>query len=156
VPDEDGTEGEADTPGDWRALEERYNAEPEPEEFDPQELGPDIPEPPDLTEVDASSEVQYRFWALVMIFNVALLTTSIGVMFIGFRGAWELGGQLTLAGLALFCFGYYRYRQSRAALAERDDSPDDASEDGTAGNQSVEDDASGDEAENVVGTDRNG
>lgn len=146
MPDDDGSDdGEESSPGGWRALEERYNAEPE--EFDPQELGPDIPEAPDLTEVEASSEVQYRFWALVMVFNVALLATSIGVMFIGFQGEWTLGGQLTIAGLVLFAFGYYRYRQTKAALAEKDEDGDDisANEDGDhASDGESRDGASGD------------
>ena len=137
MPDEDGTEGGDDAPSDWQALEERYNAEPE--EFDPEELGPDIPEAPDLTEVDASSEVRYRFWALVMVFNVALLAASVGVMLVGFQGEWEVGGQLTLAGLALFAFGYYRYRQTKAVLAENSDD-DEKSED----NQRSEDDQKSD------------
>lgn len=128
MPDDDESEdGEESSPGGWRALEKRYNAEPE--EFDPQELGPDIPEAPDLTEVEASSEVRQRFWALVAVFNVALLATSIGVMFIGFQGEWTLGGQLTLAGLVLLAFGYYRYRQTKAALAEKDGDDVSAKED---------------------------
>ena len=143
MPDDDAEGGESESPGDWRAFEERYNAEPEPDEFDPQELGPDIPEAPDMTEVEASSEVQYRFWTLVMVFNIALLVTSLGVMFVAFQGALELGGQLTLAGLLLFAFGYYRYRQTRAALAERDeDDTSSASEDEDGeDNEDNEDDA---------------
>lgn len=144
--DDDGEAREEDTPGDWRALEERYSAEPELEEFDPMELGPDIPEAPDMTEVDASPEVQYRFWALAMVFNVALLVTSLGVMFLIFQGAWELGGQLTLAGLLLFGFGYYRYRRTKAELAERDDETVDA----------TATDGSGDRAEDGETADRNG
>lgn len=148
MPDDDRTEGgDGDTLGDWQALEERYNAEPEPEEFDPQELGPDIPEAPDLSEVEASSEVRYRFWALVMVFNVALLATSIGVMFIGFQGEWALGGQLTLAGLALFAFGYYRYRQTKAVLAEHDEDGEESGGDPSGG---------GSENRDGGGPDRNG
>ncbi|WP_159900019.1 DUF7322 domain-containing protein [Salinirussus salinus] len=120
MPDDEGTDGEEEgSPGDWQAVEQRYDAEPDPEEFEPGNLGPEIPEAPDLTEVEASSEVRYRFWALVMVFNVALLAASVGVMFVAFQGEWELGGQLTLAGLALFGFGYYRYRQTKAVLAEK-------------------------------------
>ncbi len=119
MPDDDGTDGEEGSPGGWKAAEQRYDAEPDPEEFEPGNLGPEIPEAPDLTEVEASSEVRYRFWALVMVFNVALLAASVGVMFVAFQGEWELGGQLTLAGLALFGFGYYRYRQTKAVLAEK-------------------------------------
>ncbi len=139
--DDDGAEaGEEDTPGDWRALEERYKPDSEPEEFDPMELGPDIPEAPDMTEVDASSEVQYRFWALVMVFNVALLVTSLGVLFVAFQGALELGGQLTIAGLLLFAFGYYRYRQTKAALAESgDESPADGDGAGGSGGETGDD-----------------
>jgi len=61
-------------------------------------------------------------WYAVALMTVpvsALLAASVGVMFVAFQGEWELGGQLTLAGLALFGFGYYRYRQTKAVLAEK-------------------------------------
>ena len=139
MPDDEGTDGEEDgSLSDWQAVEQRYDAEPDPEEFEPGNLGPEIPEAPDLTEVEASSEVRYRFWALVMVFNVALLAASVGVMFVAFQGEWELGGQLTLAGLVLFGFGYYRYRQTKAALAEK---PEEAGSEDDASSGVGEDDA---------------
>jgi hypothetical protein len=120
VPDEDEEAGEG-SPSNWRWLEQRYSTEPE--EFDPDELGPDVPEAPkprDMSEVDVDPDLANRFWALVAVFNLALLAVSVGVMFIGFRGNWELGGQLTVAGLLLFALGYYRYRKTKAALAAED------------------------------------
>jgi hypothetical protein len=121
VPEDDEEGGPEGSPGDWRWLEQRYSTEPE--EVDPDEVGPDIPEAPkapDMTEVDVDPGLQNRFWALVAVFNLALLAVSLGVMFVGFRGNWELGGQLTVGGLLLFGFGYYRYRKTKAALADGD------------------------------------
>lgn len=122
MPEEDEEGGTEGSPGDWRWLEQRYSTEPE--EVDPDEIGPEVPEAPeapDMTEVDVDPGLQNRFWALVGVFNLALLAVSLGVMFVGFRGNWELGGQLTVGGLLLFGFGYYRYRKTKAALAEGGD-----------------------------------
>ena len=132
MPEEDeeggksGKGGPEGSPGDWRWLEQRYSTEPE--EVDPDGIGPDVPEapePPDMTEVDVDPGLQNRFWALVAVFNLALLAVSLGVMFVGFRGNWELGAQLTVAGVLLFGFGYYRYRKTKAALADGDGDGDD-------------------------------
>ena len=81
----------------------------EPEEFDPDSLGPD---PPDIAAnaENADPETARLFWALVMVFNLALLGLSVGAMFIIFLGDWTVGGQLMLGGGILFTYGYYRYR----------------------------------------------
>ena len=84
----------------------------EPEEFDPDSLGPDIPEAPDPTGQpgDVDSEVQGLFWGLVFVANVALIAASLGVMFAVFRDQWFLGSQLVLAGTILGGYVYYRVR----------------------------------------------
>ncbi|QSG12744.1 putative membrane protein [Halapricum desulfuricans] len=94
----------------------------EPEEFDPESLGPDridpaslgpetpsAPDPPDGSEVDR--EIHGLFWWLAALANVALLAASLGVMFVVFRGWWALGTQLTLSGLVVGGYVYYRVRQ---------------------------------------------
>lgn len=88
----------------------------EPEEFDPDSLGPDIPtapEPPSGGNGDAA--VQSLFWLLVAVANIALLATSLGVMFIVFQGWWTLGVQFTLAGLILGGYVYYRVERFQSA-----------------------------------------
>lgn len=99
------------------------NAEPdpepsglEPEEFDPDSLGPSTPSVPDLSAnaANADPETARVFWVLVLVFNVALLGVSLGAMFVVFQREWELGTQLFLAGSILFAYGYYRYRRFRS------------------------------------------
>lgn len=109
-------EDQEESPGGWR----RYADTPEPEEFDPHSLGPEIPEAPDPSEADIDPDLRNRFWSLVLVFNVALLALSLGLMFAAFEGQLGLGGQLVGAGLVLSAFGYYRYRQAKRSLAETD------------------------------------
>lgn len=72
-----------------------------------QELAPsvDIPD-----ESAASTELKRKFWSLVLVFNVALGALSVGAMFVGFEGDWELGGSLLAAGAILALYGFYKYR----------------------------------------------
>lgn len=124
--DSDGSEGgvdadaDAGSRGNWREHEARSVRDDEPEEFDPHSLGPEIPEPPDYSEVEVEGALQVRFWSLVGVFNVALLAVSLGLMFLVFEGALELGGQLVVAGLVLSGYGYYRYRRTKRQLAADD------------------------------------
>ena len=118
--------GESDSDGwqqygelaEYDELAEQYG---EPEEPDPDAIGPEIPEVPDPTEWESEpdAELQFRFWGLVAVFNVALLALSLGAMFIAFEGNLELGSQLLLAGGLLGGYGYYRYRSTKATLAEQ-------------------------------------
>lgn len=72
-----------------------------------QELAPsvDIPD-----ESAASTELKRKFWSLVLVFNVALGALSVGAMFVGFEGDWQLGGSLLAAGAILSLYGFYKYR----------------------------------------------
>jgi len=108
---------------------ERSSAEPD--EFDPDSLGPDTPdaatvepdslgpdtpkapEPPEPSAdpSDADPEVRGLFWVMVVIANVALLSMSLGVMFVAFQGRWPLGIQLAFVGAVLSLYVYYRVRK---------------------------------------------
>jgi len=121
----DGSRPDEESPGSWReheAVDEQYR---EPH-FDEPDIGPSVPTPPDPSENDVDPEIARRFWALVLVFNVALLALSLGAMFVFFEGNYSLGGQLLLAGATAFVFGLYRYRSAKAYLADRseDDDPD--------------------------------
>lgn len=70
--------------------------------------GPSVP-----SESDAPTELKWQFWRLVVIFNLALLASSLGAMLIGFRGQLLTGGVSLLGGLVLFGVGWYRYRAVR-------------------------------------------
>jgi hypothetical protein len=106
-------------PGEWPQPDGQVDAGKygEPEEFDPMSLGPEIPTPPDPTETDADIDpgTHRLFWGLVVLFNVALLALSLGVMFAAFEGRLELGAQLVLVGIVLSAYGYFRYRRFRRA-----------------------------------------
>jgi hypothetical protein len=109
----------------------------EPEESDPEAIGPAIPEAPDPTDedVEVDSALLVSFWRLVVLFNVALLLTSVGLLFLIFEGALVLGGQLLVAGLLVGVYGLYRYRKAKtevvepavAEAAEESAGPDDGS-----------------------------
>lgn len=113
----DDSDGE-DSPGGWRKQEqvdEQYREPAEPEFSD---LGPEIPQAPDPTENDIDPELSRRFWALVALFNVALIALSVGAMVALFEGNVELGGQLFVGGLLVLGFGLYRYRTTKARIGE--------------------------------------
>lgn len=115
-------------------LEEEEDGWPdEPDEFDPDSLGPD---PPDSTRslrdslgaTEAVPDDLFRaFWASVLLLNVALAALSIGAMFIYFRGDYGTGGLAMLIG-AVAAAGtaryYWRFKTGRYATdgADADDS----------------------------------
>lgn len=103
----------------------------EPEEFDPNSLGPDAPSVPDpdhpgedlAPDVPTASDLDpsavdpataRMFWWLVVVFNVALFGLSVGPMIGFFRGNWDLALQVFLVGVLAFGYGvikYYRFRR---------------------------------------------
>ena len=95
----------------------------EPDEFDPGSLGPEIPSVDvpggESVEIDSDAdEVLLRtFWGSVISLNVAMAAVPLGLMFIYFRGNWELGGLAVVVGcvaaIATVRF-YYVFRRDRA------------------------------------------
>ena len=94
-------------------FEEDEDAWPdEPKEFDPNSLGPGIPEAPsasNLAERDVPSDVANAFWAAVIFANAALLGLSLGPMLWYFEGMARLGGGIFLIGLVALGMTYRRY-----------------------------------------------
>lgn len=101
-------------------FEDREDDRPgEPEEFDPDEVGPEIPdvepsvEVPSVDVSDAAASLDedlFRaFWGAVVFLNVALVALSLGVMLVYFRGDWERGGASVAVGVvaAAFVGRYY-------------------------------------------------
>lgn len=98
----------------------------EPDEPGPGDLGPPVPETPDPSAGEAvHPRVQRLFWAMVLVYKVALLATSLGLFFLVFEGDRDLGGPLLAAGLLLFVYGIYRTRWAKAEVASivGDDGP---------------------------------
>jgi hypothetical protein len=89
--------------------ERRFDAVTRFEERDEPDLGPDLPEPSG----DAPPRVQFLFWGLVVVFNLAVLGIGVGLLLIVLGGNFALGGQILLAGLLLLGYGLYRYRGAR-------------------------------------------
>ena len=58
------------------------------------------------------------FWGLVVLFNVAIVAVSLGVMLIAFGVDETLGLQVLLGGLVLSVYGVYRYRDARNQAAD--------------------------------------
>ena len=109
-------------------LEEDEEAWPdEPEEFDPDSIGPDAPDTtPTLREslgaTEAIPDELFRaFWASVLFLNVALAALSLGALFIYFRGDYETGVPALFIGAvaALATVRYYwRGKSCRYSGAE--------------------------------------
>lgn len=67
---------------------------------------------------DASPQLRRQFWLVVGAVKIAMLTTSLGVLVLIFESDLSLGLPLVGLGLAAAFFGWVRYRQARADLAE--------------------------------------
>jgi hypothetical protein len=82
------------------------------DEFEPDRPGPeiDIPETPDLSDIDASNDVAQTFWIVVIMVDIGLLAISLGIMFIVFRSELRLGGGLFAIGAFALLSGYRHYR----------------------------------------------
>lgn len=99
---------------------ERDDAWPdEPEEFDPDSLGPDAPDSAptireSLGDSEALPEELFRaFWASVLLLNVALIALSVGAMLLYFRGDRATGGPLVAIGLVAAVAVFRRYWKVR-------------------------------------------
>ncbi|PSP76968.1 hypothetical protein BRC81_11545 [Halobacteriales archaeon QS_1_68_20] len=116
--DRDATEpGEEVRPEDPAA---EY-AEPDPEGSlpDPERELPSVPEPPTAPnppEADVPGDLQRAFWTTVIVFNVALLSLSVGAMMVAFGVHRTLGAGLVVVGLASMVRGVLKYR----ALSNRE------------------------------------
>lgn len=66
------------------------------------------PDPPDA---EPSAELQKQFWILVVVFNVALIATSLGALLATLDGKPIIGGSLAFLGTGVFYFGIQRYRR---------------------------------------------
>lgn len=88
----------------------------EPDEFDPDSLGPDTPtvENPDYETVsmrDVPTHVAHNFVGAIVMANVALFALSLGAMLVYFRADIEAGGASIFVGtVAVLFLGRYYWR----------------------------------------------
>lgn len=97
-------------------------------------LAPDPPTVPDTSANEADPGLKKRFWSLVLVFNVALFGMSLGLMVVGFRGRWKIGGAIFAVGAFAFLRGWRGYRKVSAeveASADGEDAKDLADEEDT-------------------------
>lgn len=134
-------------------LEEDEEAWPdEPEEFDPDDIGP---EPPDATSnidsrvkaslgatADIDDEVFKAFWGSVVFLNVALAALSIGTMLVYFRGDWAMGGPALLIGAVAAVFTVRFYLGGKHHLRQKDEQSEGTEDtDSTNANETAPDEA---------------
>ncbi len=81
---------------------------PDEESDAERELAPDPPGPPDA---EIPSELRKQFWILVIVFNIALIATSLGVMLATLDGKPIIGSSLAFLGAGAFYYGLQRYRR---------------------------------------------
>lgn len=67
-------------------------------------------------EGDVPRGARTAFWALVLVFNVALLVSAIGVMLVVFRGDWTWGGLALAVGAIGWALGLGGYVWTRRRL----------------------------------------
>ena len=128
----DGERG-ANDPDDPAAAYREPDPEadlPDPESELPEVPSVDVPSAP-TPQNDASPELLKGFWSTVLVFNVALLSTSVGAMMLVFGVERPLGVGLLAVGLVSLLRGYRKYRtlderHRRGELTGRtDESPPD-------------------------------
>ena len=99
----------------------------EPDEFDPDSLGPDPPDPTlDQEETlaksaEISDELFRAFWASTLFLNVAIAALAVGLMLIHFQGDYGNGIPALLVGsVAALSAGRYYWRVKTGRYANRD------------------------------------
>lgn len=110
----------------------------EPDEFDPDSVGPSVPEVPDVepdleetfADVDEiDDELLTAFWGAAVFLNVAIAALAIGLMLVYFRDDWGTGGGALVVGTvasifaARFYFGYDRGRDDEDAGSTEEADP---------------------------------
>lgn len=60
---------------------------------------------------EPSAELRKHFWILVVVFNAALIATSLGALLATLDGQPVIGGSLVFLGLGALYFGLQRYRR---------------------------------------------
>lgn len=100
---------EYDPEADYRDPETDSITIPEVEE--PSVAIPEVEIPEvDVDESEVPREIKRAFWSTVLVVNAAVLASSLGVMFLVFRGELRRSAVLVAGGAVLFAMAYRRYR----------------------------------------------
>lgn len=60
--------------------------------------------------IEIDSRTNRYFWSAVVLANIAVGASSLGVMLMGFRGQWAVGGALVFVGVLAGVRTYWTYR----------------------------------------------
>ena len=66
-----------------------------------------------------AQEVETLFWRLVILANIALFGVAVGVMFLLFEAAFQIGGLLIAIGAIAGLGGYVRYRRFKRSRIDQ-------------------------------------
>lgn len=69
------------------------------------------PDPPDPSNADVPASLRKQFWLLVIVFNVALIASSLGVLLATLDGKPLIGSSIAFLGAGAFYYGYQRYQR---------------------------------------------
>lgn len=74
----------------------------------------ELPDDFDESIQSLSASTFWSFIAALLLSQAGLLATSLGLMLVGFRGQWAIGGTLTLGGLLALGLAVLVYRWQRS------------------------------------------
>lgn len=87
--------------------------------FDTSPSVPEAPEPDDLSDVDYTDvdpELRQLFWKLVLVVKFALISLTLGALFVTLGNDPSLGTQFLAFGAVLVSYGVYQYRKSKSRI----------------------------------------
>ncbi|MFT4946063.1 MAG: hypothetical protein ACI8TL_000294 [Natronomonas sp.] len=121
--------------------------------FDTSPSVPEAPSPEGSTGVDYTDvdpELRQLFWKLVLVVKFALISLTLGALFLTLGNDQSLGVQFLAFGAVLLSYGVYQYRKSKARIDSEEfdsvqsDSGDETEQrDGVAGSPSPAADGGG-------------
>lgn len=103
--------------------------------FDTSQSIPEAPAPDDPTDVDygdVDPELRQLFWKLVLVVKFALISLTLGALFLTLGDDFSLGVQFLAFGVVLISYGAYQYRKSKARIDAEEFDPVQSEENGTA------------------------
>lgn len=105
-----------------RAASTWQEPNPEADLADPETELPNVPSPPSVdipaptvSVKEVPGELLAGFWTTVLVFNVAVFATSLGLLLLATEGVDRLGAGALVVGLFAALHGYWKYR----SLSER-------------------------------------
>lgn len=102
--------------------------------FDTSQSIPEAPtphEPTDVDYTDVDPELRQLFWKLVFVIKFALISLTLGALFLTLGNDQSLGVQFLAFGAILVSYGAYQYRKSKARIDSKESDSVQSEEDTT-------------------------